>query len=345
MDTDVDKAYLIKTVSAVYKNSKKQASDNKCLICREEVTSFCKSHTLPRFILNTLSKDGNVYTLHPAIWSQVDPHIKEEVGIGKADIFYALCRRCDSIWFQVYENPEKWHSFNSLSPSEKQKMMGLIFLKNMCRNYYNTLGNREFYRKAELTSDNLDTSHIQLSEKYDLLDYSQHIQIAVNGLKVDSPLYKILYYKKVHYPLPVATQCTVAPQFDLNGHEINNMLDLESEMHYLTVCIFPMRECSYILVFTLKRSVEKFRDMFASFNRLTDSEKGKYLLALSLAHTADQVFFSHHAYMKIKENRIAKELTEMNLPASQCSSANGVVCFGIKRPDLSGFKLLPDLFN
>ena len=215
----------------------------------------------------------------------------------------------------------------------------------MCRNYYNTLGNREFYRKAELTSDNLDTSHIQLSEEYDLLDYSQHIQIAVNCLKMGSPLYEILYYKKVHYSLPVATQCTVAPQFDLDGHEINNMLDLESEMHYLTVCIFPMRECSYILVFTRKRSAEKFRDMFASFERLTNSEKGKYLLALSLAHTADQVFFNHRAYKKIKENRVAQNMAEMNLPASQRFSANGMACFGIKRPDLSGFRLLPNLFN
>ena len=78
-------------------NSKKE-----CLICGKTINGFCKSHSLPKFVLERISSEGMVRT---GKTFQSDSHIDKQ-GKKNTLVFYNLCKECDGIFFQEYEHEE-----------------------------------------------------------------------------------------------------------------------------------------------------------------------------------------------------------------------------------------------
>ncbi len=58
----MDELEIKKQVNAILKKSHDDSKLDYCLCCRKKVTSFCNSHSLPRFILKNISNDGYVLT-------------------------------------------------------------------------------------------------------------------------------------------------------------------------------------------------------------------------------------------------------------------------------------------
>lgn len=57
-----DEIEFRKQFNEIYRRAQKQSKLEYCLCCGKNVTSFCNSHTLPRFILKSISDNGMVYT-------------------------------------------------------------------------------------------------------------------------------------------------------------------------------------------------------------------------------------------------------------------------------------------
>ncbi len=119
-----DLASYKKSVSPVFKEARKSAKPERCLICGEEMPKFCVSHTVPRYCLKEIAADGKLLTNAAIMGGNV---IENEVGVGQAATFKQVCRKCDSEYFKLYETPE-----TLLEPLSSQ-VLGQIAAKNLLR--------------------------------------------------------------------------------------------------------------------------------------------------------------------------------------------------------------------
>ena len=81
------------------------AKQTSCIICGRECTSFCNSHTIPRFVLKNIAENG--YLAHSYSSLQM-PLIDKKTGINKTLTFSCICNDCDNTKFQEYENPDNY---------------------------------------------------------------------------------------------------------------------------------------------------------------------------------------------------------------------------------------------
>lgn len=110
---------LNKKISQLLTTVRKNVKDAKCIYCGKSVTSFCNSHTVPRFCLDNIDIDGEV-TGPNAILELPNmgvPIGKEHIGINSSGTFQILCRECDGIIFQDYENPNNY--YEDTPPTQK----------------------------------------------------------------------------------------------------------------------------------------------------------------------------------------------------------------------------------
>ena len=113
-----------KAMSDLTKTAKAEAKPDRCLICGEEMTKFCKSHTVPRYCLKEIATEGKLLTTAAIMGGNLQD---AEVGIGEAAVFKQVCRRCDTEYFKLYETPD------TLLKKPSSQVMGQIASKNLLR--------------------------------------------------------------------------------------------------------------------------------------------------------------------------------------------------------------------
>ena len=120
--------FLNKKMSQTISEVKNSIKEETCFYCGKQVSSFCKSHNVPRFCLENIGIDGEVSGLNAILGlPQMGISIgKEHLGISEAGTFKLICRECDSQIFKEYENPNNYISINPPS----QKMLAEIAMKN-----------------------------------------------------------------------------------------------------------------------------------------------------------------------------------------------------------------------
>lgn len=102
---------LCKRFSTIMSKARKVSKSDSCFNCVKKVSSFCNSHNIPRFCLENIGIDGKV-TGPNAILGLPGRGVslgKETIGINSSGMFQIICRDCDSILFQDYENPNNYH--------------------------------------------------------------------------------------------------------------------------------------------------------------------------------------------------------------------------------------------
>ena len=98
-----DKDHLIEfsQISGRFRREAQEAAKpTRCKICGEEGTSFCRSHTIPKYCLREIAVDGKLLTFSGLLGTNLN---KEETGIGDAGVFRIICKRCDTEFFKLYE--------------------------------------------------------------------------------------------------------------------------------------------------------------------------------------------------------------------------------------------------
>ena len=105
------------------KKARENAKPDKCILCGKPQTSFCNSHSIPHMILKTIACEGKV--LEPWMLMDEIDVVDLESGIKKSGTFHFICRECDALYFQDYENKE------ALLNDPTDKMLAEIALKSM----------------------------------------------------------------------------------------------------------------------------------------------------------------------------------------------------------------------
>ena len=88
-----------KKMSQILKEARQTAKNEECYYCGKSVSSFCMSHSVPRFSLENIAINGEVLTLNTIV---DNPFMDKENGVKKAGTFQLICNDCDRKIFSDY---------------------------------------------------------------------------------------------------------------------------------------------------------------------------------------------------------------------------------------------------
>ena len=257
---------------------------NTCLYCGKETTSFCASHTVPKFCLHNISDSGKVLTLKTIL---MPTSTNSSDGIKRAGVFRRICRECDSKIFSDYENPNNYHD------SPTQKMMAEIALKNYLRLVSKRLDETcgyDMLLQEEKIPRNIG-KYRQIINSDDLTYYQECFEKAKQSIITDlQNKYYLCYYKKISYVVPLAFQGAVTLPVDLNGNVINDIYSLSSKTSEIQICVFPLKEESVILMF-INDDDKRYRNFYRKIKKFNPEEQLaviNYIIFL----TSEDVFLS-----------------------------------------------------
>ena len=266
---------MSKRMSELYSEIKKPT----CICCGKAVSSFCNSHNVPRFCLESIAVNGKVSGLNailglPSMGQSIG---KPTPGINESGTFRLICRECDSTIFQDYENPDNY--LPDMIPS--QKMMSEIAMKNYLKfiskkqielamnpKTYELCENRGFAGK--LIQKRLRASFAV--GQMDMKAYTEGFHTAQKISKKKNPSgFYIVYYRLLDYVVPVAAQIPITLAIDIEGEVVNNIYNLDPmyKMTDLHVCIFPMKTQSAILLF-INDGDKRYRNFYKQLRKCDD---------------------------------------------------------------------------
>ena len=297
-----------KKVNDIIKESRAKTKLSYCYYCEKEVTSFCKSHSIPSSILKNIAHNGKVLTLNSLI---DNPLLDDQKGVNDAGTFKIICRECDSSIFSDYENP------NNYTAKPTQKMLSQIALKN------NLIAISK--RKTEMQMRDLETEirpdmssflgYKNMVSKLDLNEFEKGFQKAKKAINKNSTNdYYLCYYKKLDYVVPLAFQSYVALLCDFEGNTINDIYNYSSDydIKYINICIFPFENESVIFMF-IENGDKRYRSFYKQFNKLPLDEQLAALTFIIFAYS-EEVYLSNSIISVIKDKQlcdIGKQTTEV----------------------------------
>lgn len=260
---------LRKEYSRLVKKSKQQAKKNQCLWCGKKITRFCNSHSVPQCVLRNIDMEGKLDYFNSMLNL---PLINEDKGIGEAATFKLLCTDCDNTIFQDYEDLDK------LSVEPTEVILEEIALKNVLMMLNKRYFEIELYHNLQKEYDVPYPYEVKqeanlLDERDFWWDYLRTKEMLSSSDEQKSK-YKMFYWKKLDYIIPIAFQGIVTLYGDLEGNIVTDMYNTSEDIiiKHMHVCMFPLERSS--VVFAFYHEDDKEYDNFAEqFRQLSEEEK------------------------------------------------------------------------
>lgn len=262
-----------------------------CICCGNKVTSFCNSHTLPRFILKSISDNGMVVTSNNFFKM---PLISNELGLNNSGTFKRICKQCDSTVFQAYEEIDK------LLVLPRKKIMTQIDLKNTLRMYDKRSNEIELYNiMISEYADEFILPELLKKQRINNLDFNEiknELERDIKILKKQSASsFELIYWKILDYVTPIAFQGHIALYGDLSGNIINDLYNIKKDyvIENLNLCVFPLKNKTVIIMFVSKEN-KKYKNFIKQFKKLKDHEKLR-LISFIIFNYSEDFFISKKA--------------------------------------------------
>lgn len=285
----------------IIKEANRRAKREECFLCGKKVDSFCNSHVVPQMVLREIAENGKILSANAAV--QLD-FLDVEKGVNNSGTIHFICRECDSKYFQDYENEK------ALSLLPTNRMMAEIALKNILMQLNKRANEVKLYDMMEETGKFHGRDSILQIQKMDMADYEFSFKriMKILGKNLKSG-YHLLYWKKLPYKVPIATQVPIVLDVDLEGREVNNIWsdDPKDRMQDLHVCVFPIKTESILIIFYHKDD-RKYVAFEKQFNRLSENDKIKWINYVIFKYT-ENYFFSPKIENVIKTDKKLQELS------------------------------------
>ena len=301
---------LRKEYSRIVNISKQQAKRGECLWCGKKITRFCNSHSVPQCVLKNIDLDGKLDYFNSMLHL---PLIKEDKGLGEAGTFRLICSDCDNTIFQDYEELCKLES----EPTEI--MLEEIALKNVLMMLDKRYFEIELYHTLEKEYNvpypyAVKQETNTLDERDFWLDFLR-IKEMRSSLGNNKKAYKMFFWKKLDYVIPIAFQGLVTLYGDLEGDLVTDMYNTSEDVivKHMHLCMFPLESSSVVFAFYHEDDVEY--DNFAEqFGKLEEDEKLAVLSYIVYGYCEDMLFakkFPHRTWVINKVRDTFMKTTEI----------------------------------
>lgn len=297
---DVSKEKMISVNKKLHEINKRIRSNTKretCWICNKPCSSFCHSHSIPRFVLKNIAEHSEVSG--PRQVDNLQP--QKSTGVECAGVFFNICNDCDSKYFQAYENEDV------VETESPDRMLTAIALKNFLKMIYE--------RSLEVEEEKVCTALVGVPKivisdglspaEYAVRSIDRELKYALKALMSDGAEgYHLCFRKKLDYVVPYAAQYPIAMLADLQGNVINNFYTGSNtyRLEYLHVAIFPLAKSSVVLIFA-KNGEKRHRRFIRQLMKLEELDQLSAINFLTFTG-ADNVFINKSMYAKMSQNPI-----------------------------------------
>ncbi len=314
-----------KNTNRIFSEAHRNAKPSHCLLCKKECSSFCNSHSVPKFALLRIAENGMV----SSALQNKEPFNVKCIGINKTGTFHIICNNCDNESFQDYENPQSYSNFPT------NKMLAQIALKNYLLMIYKKLEGIETYKilEKQFPYHKDYTDEQILIENLDLAGYLSEFEYAQKAIKkARDKYYHVYYYKTLDYVVPYAAQSAITLIGDFEGNVVNDIYSLSSEYKTkdIHVAVFPLEKTSVVILFA-KDNENRYKRFYKQFQKLSPEDK---LSAINY------IIFSYIENVFINPT-LQKELRNNKHFITACG-LSGDVTAEINLKNLPFFKLSPE---
>lgn len=283
--------YIRKILNDYKSRATANAKSDTCYLCQKKSSSFCNSHSVPKFCLKNIAAQGEVYYINTILKNKC---ISASEGIGRAGVFKIICRDCDSKWFQDYENPSSYEKRMS------KQMMAQIALKDSLLMLSKRFHEKELYKlfadKNELYklfanerevyklfADKIEVvsaiaSHQLRNIEADIIDYQKMFDYAnalcrINKEKFKSN-YRLVFYQVLDYVVPLAFQGPIALRFGFDKKVINDIYNTSPKyrIQSIHIGVFPIKDKTIVFLFYEKKD-KKYRRFFKDFHKYSAKDQ------------------------------------------------------------------------
>ncbi len=296
---DKETIELRKRLSRLIKECRQSSKQHECLWCGKKSVDFCQSHTIPRCVLKNIAIEGKVSTPYTLAGLTM---LDEEVGVASVEIFPLICKECDSRVFQGYEDLEK------LRTEPMEQMLEQIALKNTLYHIWKRHFEIAWFKRPEVAHPLYPTDLKQKINQQDLNDFLWDYHRIKKMLEGDGEgAFRLMFWKKLPYVVPIAFQGQISVYGDLNGEVVSNIYDWRSNIRisHMHLCIFPLRTQSVVFAFYHIEDHE-YDKLCEQFKALEEEELLSVIGYLLIVYSEDFVLarrFPHRTYCisKLKE--------------------------------------------
>ncbi len=339
-----------KLLSELEREARKSIKNGNCYLCPNTCSSFCKSHSLPRFVLKNIASNGHIYDSNLFIQSQ---QMKEKYGVENAGVFFLICNKCDKEVFSEYESEAHYN----IKPT--QKMLAQIAIKTYLKWIYKEKINFEMYdglikrkythilRNSLSSGEKMILAQLEYNKnmrKLCLMDYEKCFNYAKSYLDkgIDKDTYDLIFFHKLDYVVPVAFQGWIGLICDFQGNIINDSgsENLEHKLNSFHVCVFPLNGFTSIFLFK-KKTNKKLKNFFVDFNKL-NLQKKLQLISYILFLYSEELYINK----RLKESLDESEICFIKSIAGKTNSYSSDCKPGLRKSfDLSKYLQMPNVLS
>ena len=331
---------LIKKYNKIIKDAREESKLEYCLCCKKKTSSFCNSHSLPKFVLKNLSEKGMVLTSNHFLEM---PFIKEEKGLNNSGTFHRICRECDNSLFKIYEDE------NKIYEEPRKKAMCQIDLKNCLKMYDKRLNEVALYSKMINISEGFLLDELLEKQKVNFLDLNEIANEFNRSFdilnKKSTSSYELIYWKTLEYVAPIGFQGHIALVGDLNGGVINDIYNHSYKyvIENLNLCVFPLKEKTIVLMFVSKEN-KKYKYFIKQFKKLNEEDKLN-LISFIIFNYSEEFFLSPNTKKKILENEDIRVITKNTTDMIALDENMAKMMKNYKFSELKEFRTFPNLLS
>lgn len=297
MDNENALLQLRKEMKLAYKKYR----PDRCLFCNTKDVKFCNSHSVPRFVLKNIAKDGILFQSSLFMHNDEDSLMDEEKGLNNTGTFHNICLNCDKVVFADYEEKSKL-----IEKPTNQTLLEIAIKNNLFE-----------ISKKHIEKRIYDFAHEKLGVELPLEEYYEldlyEIRKRLNSYKKAYYMKKnvefdLFFWVKLDYVVPYAFQGEITLMGDLLGFRVNDVYDSDfrNSIQSINVCVFPLDNCSIVMAFRDK-SFRKIDNFIKQFQKRSLSEQ-LYILNYMIMCFSEDYYISKHISKEVLENKNIKKV-------------------------------------
>ena len=337
---EADKIATNKMISRINSRAAQKAKRDTCILCGNACTSFCNSHSVPKFTLRRIAESGKVIS---PIQGEV-PWLGNDFGVNKAGVFNLICNDCDNTVFQQYESPTAYDllpSHQMLAQIAVKNLLQIISKRYLERAIYDLVGEMNPFAK-DFTDEKIDIG------EYDLHNYQQGLAYAQKALSDQKrKRYHLCFFRILDYVVPYAAQASIDMVCDFEDTVINDVYRFDSNYRIkdIHVAVFPLEKTSVVLMF-IEEGDARYRKFYRQLRRLSEEDQLAAINYIVFAYT-ENVFLQPSTFQKVKQNSsfmdVCKKVTDY-LAMFPVAGADPLVA-AVKEFSLSRRSEIPNLLS
>jgi|GEM_PF-4336157 len=277
----LDKGLMIKikkTYSDAIKYAKEKSKGTKCWLCHKECTSFCNSHSIPRFILEKIAESGDLENIFTSDNSELDNWMSKS-GIRNTLTFNLICRDCDSKYFQDIEDDTKICDLFS------EEQLNKLTIKILLNYWYTKLLDANLEIPNPKTKEDINLNAMFSFQKemalYDIFECTEELNEHLDAANKKTTIkyikiIDIIIDKEINF----ACNCEYIPLFDIYGNEVINDLTNSkkkgSRFGFIYIVAYPINKSkSHVAMFYRRKysQYDKIRKQFENIETIDDQLK------------------------------------------------------------------------